>query len=187
MNLFADDMTSLAAHRGLSHSFFFAFVGSILLAYLTQRLFSSGLYKEKWYRNTIAILQILFISLFLTIIYVISTIVTNDQNFVLGAVLLGLVLYMGRYIYRSYTGKYHTDVAVSFREWYWFYFWMICTHFTLDAFTSYGTQVFQPFSIYRVAFNTISVADPLYTVKVRYNELIAIPAQFHRDRLFVAL
>lgn len=178
VNLFADDMTALAAHRGLSHSFFFAFVGSILFAYLTHKLFSSGLYKEKWYRVLIAVLQILFISLFLTIIYGISTIISNDQNPILGIVLVGMIIYMGRYIYRSYTGTYHTDVGVTFREWYWFYFWTICTHFILDAFTSYGTQVFQPFSNYKAAFNTISVADPLYTVPFLICLILA--GRYHR-------
>jgi len=51
VNLFADDMTALAAHRGLSHSFFFAFVGSILFAYLTHKLFSSELYSLTVYQG----------------------------------------------------------------------------------------------------------------------------------------
>jgi inner membrane protein len=34
----------------------------------------------------------------------------------------------------------------------------------LDAFTVYGTQVFQPFSDYQVGFNNISIIDPLFTV-----------------------
>ncbi|MBT8311028.1 MAG: metal-dependent hydrolase, partial [Flavobacteriaceae bacterium] len=34
----------------------------------------------------------------------------------------------------------------------------------LDSFTPYGTQLFTPFSNYRVAINNISVADPFYTV-----------------------
>ncbi|MGB1043436.1 MAG: metal-dependent hydrolase, partial [Tenacibaculum sp.] len=33
-----------------------------------------------------------------------------------------------------------------------------------DSFTPYGTQLFAPFTDYRVAFNNISVADPLYTI-----------------------
>lgn len=178
VNLFADDMTALAAHRGISHSFFFAFVGSILFAYLTHKLFSSGLYKEKWYRIMIAMFSIIFLGMFLTAIYGISTIISNDQNPVLGVVLLGLIIYMGRNIYKSYTQEYHTEVLVSMKEWYWFYFWTICTHFSLDAFTAYGTQVFQPFSNYKVAFNTISVADPFYTVPFLICLIIA--GKYHR-------
>lgn len=178
VNLFADDMTALAAHRGLSHSFFFAFAGSILFAYLTQKLFSSGLYKEKWYRIMIAVLSILFLTLFLGVIYGISTLISDHQNPILGVVLLGMVIYMGRNIYNSYTQAYHTEVNVSMKEWYWFYFWTICTHFLLDSFTSYGTQVFQPFSNYKVAFNTISVADPIYTVPFLICLIIA--SKYHR-------
>ena len=38
------------------------------------------------------------------------------------------------------------------------------THGLLDACTSYGTQLFWPFSDYRVAWNNVSVVDPLFTV-----------------------
>lgn len=37
------------------------------------------------------------------------------------------------------------------------------THGLLDACTSYGTQLFWPFSNLRVAWNTVSVIDPLFT------------------------
>jgi len=49
------------------------------------------------------------------------------------------------------------------KEWMWLFFASIFTHPILDSFTAYGTQLFAPFSNYRVAFNNISVADPLYT------------------------
>ncbi len=38
------------------------------------------------------------------------------------------------------------------------------THGLLDSCTSYGTQLFWPFSDYRVAWNNISIVDPLFTV-----------------------
>jgi inner membrane protein len=38
------------------------------------------------------------------------------------------------------------------------------THPILDCFTPYGTQLFAPFSNYRVAFNNIAVVDPMYTI-----------------------
>lgn len=50
------------------------------------------------------------------------------------------------------------------KEWMWLFFASIFTHPILDSFTAYGTQLFAPFSDYRVAFNNIAVADPLYTV-----------------------
>ncbi len=50
------------------------------------------------------------------------------------------------------------------REWTWLAFWTLFTHPLLDIFTTWGTQLFYPFSNYRVAFNSIFVVDPLYTV-----------------------
>ena len=50
------------------------------------------------------------------------------------------------------------------KDWVWLFFASIFTHPILDSFTAYGTQLFAPFSNYRVAFNNISVADPVYTL-----------------------
>ena len=50
------------------------------------------------------------------------------------------------------------------KDWIWLFFLSIFTHPLLDCFTPYGTQLFAPFSDYRVAFNNISVVDPLYTL-----------------------
>ena len=41
---------------------------------------------------------------------------------------------------------------------------MFLTHILLDCFTTYETQIFAPFSNMRVAWGTVAVADPLYTV-----------------------
>ncbi|MCB0536321.1 MAG: metal-dependent hydrolase [Bacteroidetes bacterium] len=38
------------------------------------------------------------------------------------------------------------------------------THILLDAFTAYGTQMFLPFSDYRVSFDSINIVDPVYTI-----------------------
>lgn len=42
-------------------------------------------------------------------------------------------------------------------------FWCLLTHVVLDMFTSWGTQLFWPLP-HRIAFKTIFVVDPLYTV-----------------------
>lgn len=54
--------------------------------------------------------------------------------------------------------------TTTLKNWIWLYFISIFTHPLLDSFTPYGTQLFAPFSDYRVAFNNISVVDPLYTL-----------------------
>ncbi|MGB0839624.1 MAG: metal-dependent hydrolase [Chitinophagales bacterium] len=54
--------------------------------------------------------------------------------------------------------------AGTYKDWLQVFFWGLFTHPILDAFTTYGTQLFLPFSDYRVSFNNIFVADPLYTI-----------------------
>lgn len=51
----------------------------------------------------------------------------------------------------------------DFKGWSWLFFWAFLTHPILDAFTTWGTQLFWPLGT-RVAFKTIFVIDPLYTV-----------------------
>ena len=48
------------------------------------------------------------------------------------------------------------------------------THGLLDACTSYGTQLFWPFSNERVTWNNISIVDPLFTIPVLIFTGIAI-------------
>lgn len=47
----------------------------------------------------------------------------------------------------------------------WIFAWLaLFTHMLLDTFTAYGTQLFLPFSDWRVGFDSINVVDPVYTV-----------------------
>ena len=66
---------------------------------------------------------------------------------------------MGWLIHRLYRERWATT-----RGWTWLAFWCLLTHTLLDCFTSWGTQLFYPISDYRVAWSTISVIDPLYTI-----------------------
>ncbi|WP_034059176.1 metal-dependent hydrolase [Lacinutrix jangbogonensis] len=75
---------------------------------------------------------------------------------VLGAFLIGWLVFKG-----YNTGK--RKGSTTLKGWILLFFWSLFTHPILDCFTPYGTQLFAPFSNYRVAFNTIAVADPLYT------------------------
>lgn len=52
----------------------------------------------------------------------------------------------------------------NWKEWTFLCFLSLFTHPLLDAFTNYGTQLFLPFSNYRVAFNSIFIVDPCYTL-----------------------
>lgn len=73
---------------------------------------------------------------------------------------MGVGPLLGWLLHRMYRNKCSTDL----RGWQWMCFWAIFTHPLLDAFTLYGTQLFLPFSDYRVALNTISIVDPFYTL-----------------------
>lgn len=51
-------------------------------------------------------------------------------------------------------------------QWDWtrLFFWSIFTHSLLDCLTTYGTQLFLPFSDYRVSIASVFVVDPFYTL-----------------------
>lgn len=58
------------------------------------------------------------------------------------------------------------------------------THGLLDACTSYGTQLMWPFSDYRVAWNNVSVVDPLFTLPL---VAFGIAAVLKRRRAFALI
>ena len=76
---------------------------------------------------------------------------------VIGAFIFGWL------VYKLYD-KGKREHTTTIKNWMLLFFWALFTHPILDAFTPYGTQLFAPFSDYRVAFNNISVVDPLYTL-----------------------
>lgn len=82
--------------------------------------------------------------------------------------MLGITIPAGIFLlwrlYHHYWKKNLEVVETTFRQWYWLFFLALATHWILDCFTAFGTQVFQPFSDYRVAFDNIAVVDPLYTI-----------------------
>lgn len=53
--------------------------------------------------------------------------------------------------------------GIGWKDWSLLMFWGLATHPVLDAFTTWGTQLFWPFDI-RLAFQSIFIIDPLYTL-----------------------
>ncbi|WP_397362578.1 metal-dependent hydrolase [Olleya sp. R77988] len=76
---------------------------------------------------------------------------------ILAAFIVGWLVFK---LYNSGKRKHTTTV----NNWISLFFWSLFTHPILDCFTPYGTQLFAPFSNYRVAFNNIAVVDPIYTL-----------------------
>jgi len=54
--------------------------------------------------------------------------------------------------------------GISFKKWCIFWGVEIFLHLFIDSFNAYGTGLFEPFYHYRVSFNSMFVADPLYSM-----------------------
>lgn len=80
---------------------------------------------------------------------------------ILFSIIAGLVL--GWLVHMLYNSGKRLNTTTK-RDWIGLFFVSLFTHPILDCFTPYGTQLFAPFSNYRVAFNNIAVVDPLYTL-----------------------
>ena len=64
--------------------------------------------------------------------------------------------------------------SLSLKTVYFASFLGYATHGLLDACTSYGTQLFWPFSNERISWNNISIVDPLFTIPILIFLVIAI-------------
>ena len=73
--------------------------------------------------------------------------------------------------------KWFKKADVTWKSWTWLFFLGMFTHVFLDSLTAYGTGWFEPFSDYRVSFNTIFVADPFYTLPFLTCVLVALIAR----------
>lgn len=73
--------------------------------------------------------------------------------------------------------KIYKKAEVTWQNWSILFFLGLFTHIVLDSFTAYGTGWFEPFSSYRVSFNSIFVADVFYTIPFLICVLIALIAK----------
>ncbi len=165
-----DEISALAVHRGITHSIFFAVFFSFFLAWLVQGLYAKGIYKRWSFKvasSGIALGTVIFTANYLPYL------VTERFNLNLLLWTLGIGAIILYFLNRYYFQKESEDIITTMRDWYWLFFWGILTHPILDCFTVYGTQLLLPFSDYRVAFNVISVVDPLYTIPFLICVLIA--------------
>jgi len=70
----------------------------------------------------------------------------------------------GALIHWFYKRKKNRTEDTTRWDWIKLFFWCFITHVLLDCFTTYGTQVFSPFTDYRAAVGSVAVADILYTL-----------------------
>lgn len=64
--------------------------------------------------------------------------------------------------------------GASWRGWARLVWWCIVTHFMLDLFTVYGTQIFWPFTDHPFGLDSIFIIDPLYTVPLAASVVVAL-------------
>ena len=163
-NFVTDEMSALAFHRGLTHSIFFAVVAPFVFAALVNPIYEKGWYLKKSYRRVGALwwggVALVFMGLF----NFVPIMAQGKISFIMLAITLALLSFMIWSLWKGYYAREPEPIRAGYWGWVNLFFWAILTHPLLDACTAFGTQLFQPFSDYRVAFNTISVADPLYTL-----------------------
>ena len=170
-----DDMGALAFHRGFMHSLTFAALMSWLLGWFVRRLYESNLYKSKIYKSIATLFGVLILGAVGFGVNLVAKILNGNWHPVTVAITLSVWLFLARRLWKYYLQKDSMEIRITYSEWVWFFFLTIVTHPILDCFTAFGTQIFQPFSDYRVAWNNISVADPLYTI---WQIAFLVPAAF---------
>lgn len=60
--------------------------------------------------------------------------------------------------------KIYPNSAAGYKDWLWLFFLGFITHSLLDCCTTWGTQLFWPFSREGIAFYNVFVIDPFYTL-----------------------
>lgn len=167
--LVTDPMSALAYHRAFTHSVPFALLAAPLIGWTVHRLYTSP-FEESWkhYLGSLVVFWLLLVigSYAMPIsVYGIPAIAT-----VITLVFADLCTAAAWWTLRGRgtPPRIHDSSAAhahaSLGQWSLLFFLCIVTHPLLDCFTAYGTQFFEPFTAVRLAWNTVSVVDPLYTL-----------------------
>lgn len=176
-NLVTDELSALAFHRAFTHSFAFSFTVPVLLGFLVYRLYqekSSARLARAFGLSFLGLVVLLFLGgAFMPIPLI-------EMLEIAAIVAVGIIFFpLFILAWRRLLKRPPLESPPSVTSWTWLFFWAIFTHPLLDSCTTYGTQLFQPFSDYRVGFNTISVADPIYTVP--FLLLLIVASRFTRN------
>ena len=163
-SFFCDEIASTSFHRGFMHSFLFAALAPWLLAKLTQWFYDENVYKRRGYKAGAMAIWLIFYIGAATGINFIPVLLGEGLSWY--ALVPTLVL-GGWFVWKLWRDYWQRDlklVDASYGTWVSLFFWSIFTHPILDCFTSWGTQIFQPFDDMRVQWCTVSVVDPICTV-----------------------
>lgn len=148
-SFFYDSLTANELHRGFSHSILFCIIFSPLLAWLART-------KEKW--SLVGLVTLILGYPLITL--------ENTAIRVVIFVLWAIVLF---FVQKNTLNT----PAASQRDWTKLMFGSLITHPLLDCHTTWGTQLFWPLP-YKLAWNSIFVVDPLYTLPFLFFVLVAM-------------
>jgi len=172
-DFFLSDVNALVAHRHITHALVFPVIMAPLFGLLVFKFYQGDFDREPLYKRLISSIGGMICLLILVLLGL--GIYRNGAISPLPlAIGLGIVFFIANRI-RNYwkTDFSRLGTTATARDWSWLFFWGLFTHPLLDCFTSFGTQIFQPFSSYRVAFSTVSVADPAYTMPFLFCVIVA--------------
>jgi inner membrane protein len=171
---FLSELDNLAFHRGISHSLLFCVLGAAAFGWATDRLYRSPYHTQIAIGMKVAAAVVIgFVVNFLTQIFAPGA----WWPAALYVPLAGLALW--RHARQRYFSGSWSAPGVDMRGWIQLFFWGYLTHVLLDCFTTYGTQLFAPFTDYRVAWGTISVVDPIYTLP--FLICLGVASRFQRE------
>lgn len=155
-----DEMDALAFHRGISHSFAFAIIAPLILGKIVHAHYKNPNRRKVSFIGSVLIYALMAFAINFVFFEIGGQVV--NLNALIVSVVLGIgVTFL---LYLRFFKRALTKVEAPWQAFGWVFFWSIFTHPLLDCCTTYGTQLFQPFSDFRVGFNNIAVADPIYTV-----------------------
>jgi inner membrane protein len=176
--LFTDEITGTSFHRGFMHSFLFCTLAPWALAWLVRRFYDEQIHRKRGYKGVLMAIWLLF--------YLGAAVGINFIPVALGEglrwqILIPTLALGALFVYRlwrDYWKRELSPVNTDYKTWVSLFFWSIFTHPILDCFTSWGTQVFQPFDDLRVQWCTVSVVDPLATLP--FLAFLLIATRFNR-------
>ena len=85
-----------------------------------------------------------------------------------------LICFLAAIILGWLIAKIHHKKEVTTKQATWFVFITWATHVAIDCFTSYGTQILEPFSHYRFALNNMSIIDISFTLPMLIGLLLVL-------------
>jgi inner membrane protein len=164
-NFVTDQVSALAYHRAFTHSILFAIIVPLGMGLLVHRLYGGR--EGPWPKDEKLSLLTGWAFFFLAV-FSGSSLMSLEINNVGGIAVVVSMAMIAFPLVVYLREKWRKTPSVNENPGWWgwmqLFFWAILTHPLLDACTTYGTQLFEPFSTIRIAWNVVSVADPLYTV-----------------------